>query len=110
MAGRGRKRLSAFAGALLKEWKRLELPVADERVVVAVSGGADSVALVLALGELMEGGRLSLKVTVAHLDHGLRGEAGREDAGWVEALAERLKFEVALGKAAVKERAEADER
>lgn len=103
--GRGRKRLSAFAVALDKEWKRLDLPVGDEPVVVAVSGGADSVALLLALRELIEGGRLDVKVTVAHLDHGLRGEAGREDARWVETLGLELKFEVLLGQSAVKERA-----
>jgi tRNA(Ile)-lysidine synthase len=102
---RARKRLSVFAGALLKEWKRLALPLTDERVVVAVSGGADSAALVLALGELMEGGRFGVGVVVAHLDHGLRGEAGREDARWVEELAEGLGFEVVFGRAAVRERA-----
>lgn len=105
MGVRGRKRLSAFATALLREWKRLELPVADERAVAAVSGGADSVALLLALCELMESGRFSLEVTVAHLDHGLRGEAGREDARWVEELAEGLNLRVVKGHAAVRERA-----
>jgi tRNA(Ile)-lysidine synthase len=103
--GRAQKRLSGFAGALLKEWKRLGLHVTDERVVVAVSGGADSVALVLALGELMKGGQLGVEVMVAHLDHGLRGEAGRKDARWVEALADSLEFEVVVGAVAVKERA-----
>jgi tRNA(Ile)-lysidine synthase len=97
--------LSAFAGALLKEWKRLGLPAAGERVLVAVSGGADSVALVLAMDELMKEGRLGIEVTVAHLDHGLRGKAGREDARWVEALAEKLEFEVVLGRVSVRERA-----
>jgi tRNA(Ile)-lysidine synthase len=97
--------LSAFAGALLKEWKRLGLPVADERVVVAVSGGADSVALLLALDELLRTGRLGLQLRVAHLDHGLRGEAGEEDARWVEALANELWVEVEVGRADVKERA-----
>lgn len=106
VGGRVRNKLSAFAEALLKEWKRLALPVADERVAVAVSGGADSVALLLALDELMKGGRLVVGMMVAHLDHGLRGEVGREDAGWVGALAEGLKFEVAIGRADVKGRAE----
>lgn len=101
--GRAGKRLSAFAVALQKEWKRLELPVMDERLVVAVSGGADSVALLMALGEMAEGGRFVVGVTVAHLDHELRGEAGRDDARWVEALAKSLKFEVVIGKAAVRE-------
>jgi tRNA(Ile)-lysidine synthase len=77
-----------------------------ERVVVAVSGGADSAGLLLALDELVKGGRFGLEVTVAHLDHGLRGEAGREDARWVGALADGLRFEVAIGQVAVRERAE----
>jgi tRNA(Ile)-lysidine synthase len=97
--------VSRFAVSLLGEWKCLALPVANERVVVAVSGGADSVALLLGLEELVMGGRLEVNVIVAHLDHGLRGEAGREDARWVEALADKLKFEVVLGQADVKERA-----
>lgn len=100
----GRKRLSSFAEALLKEWQRLALPVVDERLVVAVSGGADSAALLLAVDELLKGGRLALEVTVAHLDHGLRVEGGREDARWVAVLADSLKVEVELGQARVKER------
>jgi len=97
--------LSGFAGALLREWKRLALPVADERVVVAVSGGADSTALLLALDELLKTGRLGLQLRVAHLDHGLRGEVGEEDARWVEAVANELGVEVEVGRVDVKERA-----
>jgi tRNA(Ile)-lysidine synthase len=103
---RARKRLSAFADSLLKEWKRLALPVRGERtVVVAVSGGADSVALVLALNELTQGGQMSLGVRVAHLNHGLRGETGSEDARFVEKLAEGLRFEFVTEQADVRERA-----
>lgn len=94
-----------FAQRLFAEWKRLELPVKDERIVVAVSGGADSMALLLALDELLRAGRLALDVTVAHLDHGLRAEAGESDAQWVEAVAARLGYEATLGRAAVKMRA-----
>jgi tRNA(Ile)-lysidine synthase len=97
--------LSAFAGALLKEWKRLSLSVAEEGVVVAVSGGADSTALLLALDELLRTGRLGLRLRVAHLDHGLRGEAGEEDARWVLALAKELGVEVEVGRVDVKESA-----
>jgi tRNA(Ile)-lysidine synthase len=94
-----------IAHALLKEWKRLALPVEDERVVVAVSGGADSVALLLLLDELLKAKKLAVRLIVAHLDHGLRGASGAEDARWVGSLAEELGFKFELGRARVKERA-----
>ncbi|HWT03901.1 MAG TPA: tRNA lysidine(34) synthetase TilS [Pyrinomonadaceae bacterium] len=103
MRGRAGKRLSTFAGALLREWGRLGLPVAGERVVVAVSGGADSVGLVLGLEELVRAGRLAVPLTVAHLDHGLREESV-EDARWVEGLAGELGVEVEVGRVDVRER------
>ena len=100
-----RARVSRFARRLLSEWGRRGWPAGGERTVVAVSGGADSTALLLALGELLRAGRLDLRLTVAHLDHGLRGERGAEDARWVEELALSLGYEVVLGRAAVGERA-----
>jgi tRNA(Ile)-lysidine synthase len=57
-------------------------------VVVAVSGGPDSLALLHALHEI--GGDWSLRLVVAHLDHAIRGEAGVEDAAFVAAEAARL--------------------
>jgi tRNA(Ile)-lysidine synthase len=62
---------------------------------VAVSGGADSVALLLALDELLSEHRLAASLTIAHLDHGLRRTSG-EDARWVEDLARRLGYDVRL--------------
>src|SRR5258706_15945064 len=79
-------RLPVFARSLGKEWRRLGLPVANARIVVAVSGGADSVALLCALDELIKSKKLKLKQFVAHLDHGLRKDS-RADARWVQALA-----------------------
>lgn len=52
---------------------------------MAVSGGRDSVALLHGLHAL--GFR---RLTVIHLDHGLRGAASRADARFVERLAKRL--------------------
>jgi tRNA(Ile)-lysidine synthase len=85
-------RLTAFARSLLQEWRRLGLPAANARVVVAVSGGADSVALLLSISELIQSKKLKLKLFVAHLDHGLR-TVSRADARWVKALAKRLGHE-----------------
>ncbi len=58
-----------------------------DHVLVAVSGGPDSVALLHALTLLRA--ELELELTVCHVHHGLRPEADR-DAAFVEALAARL--------------------
>ncbi|MEW4527608.1 tRNA lysidine(34) synthetase TilS [Maioricimonas sp. JC845] len=65
-----------------------DLTVADGTVVVGVSGGADSVALLHGLKRLASSHRLRL--VAAHLDHGLRGSLSAEDAAWVHRLAGRL--------------------
>jgi tRNA(Ile)-lysidine synthase len=84
-------RLTEFARQLLREWTRLEL--SQTRAVVALSGGADSVALLLGLDELTKAGKLRLDLLVAHLDHQLR-KTSRADALWVKALAKRLGYSV----------------
>ncbi len=57
-------------------------------LVVAVSGGPDSMALLHALLHLRD--RLGLDLRGAHLDHGLRGEAGADDAAFVAAAFDDL--------------------
>lgn len=93
--------LSKFARRLLSEWKALGLPTADATVVVAVSGGADSSALLLALDELIKAERLDLKLIVGHLDHGLRPDS-KKDAQWVSELAEELGYDAAVARANLK--------
>lgn len=61
--------------------QRHQLLAADERVVVGVSGGPDSLCLLDVLR------KLGYRPVVAHLDHRLRGEAAAADARFVEALA-----------------------
>ena len=100
-----KQRMSKFLQALLDEWQRLELPLRNARVVVAVSGGADSTALLLALVELIKAKKLALKLTPAHLDHGLRGQAGKEDAEWVTKVAGRLGYQTSSSRVDVKKRA-----
>jgi len=97
--------LSRFAQSLLREWKRLSLPLTDANIVVAVSGGADSVALLLSLDELIKSRRLKLEMMVAHLNHRLRGKASDADALWVGSLAERLGYRAVVGSVDVKRRA-----
>lgn len=98
-----RGRLSVFARRLFGEWRKLKLDEGATRVVVAVSGGADSAALLLALEELSRAGRVGFGAfVVAHLDHGLRGEAGAGDARWVCELASKLGVECVAGRIDVK--------
>jgi tRNA(Ile)-lysidine synthase len=71
------------------------LPTGSRRkLIVAVSGGADSVAL---LHLLLEAGYRNL--IVAHFNHRLRGKASDGDAAFVEKLAAKLDFpcEIAEG-------------
>lgn len=82
----------------MTEWRRLGLPFNRAAVVVAVSGGADSVSLLLALEDLKKRNKLELDLIVAHFDHGLRGEASTADAEFVGTLAERLGFKFELGR------------
>jgi tRNA(Ile)-lysidine synthase len=67
-------------------------------VVVGVSGGADSVALLAAMGELAE--ELRPELTVAHLDHGLRPDAPA-DAQFVRHLAAERNIPAVLERADV---------
>ena len=83
------KRITTFARRLLIEWRRLDLAREDATVIVAVSGGADSTALLLALHELLTADKLNVGIVVAHLDHGLRPQS-RQDARWVSELAKKL--------------------
>ncbi len=71
-------------GTLIQSDKLLhEFPTA-QRYLIGVSGGRDSVALLHRLRE-----RGYHRLIVCHLEHGLRGVAGRSDARFVAKLAEQ---------------------
>lgn len=88
-----------YVRKLITEWRRLELPVEDETIVIAVSGGADSLSLLLAMYRLVESGKLKLRLIAAHFNHGLRGEASDRDENFVRKLTSELKVEFAVGHA-----------
>jgi len=100
-------RINQFPRLLLIEWRKLRLPIANETIVVGVSGGGDSTALLLALQELKSAGKLSVKICVAHLDHKLR-KTSAQDARWVADLAARLGYDCVIGRAKVAELARAN--
>ena len=70
--------------------EKLSILQPGSRVGVAVSGGADSVALLLLLLELRK--KLGIVLSVAHLNHQLRGRASDADEKFVAKLAEKHKL------------------
>jgi tRNA(Ile)-lysidine synthase len=72
---------------------------AGMRAGVAVSGGADSVALLTLLAKMRA--ELGVVVSVVHFNHKLRGEASDADEKFVTALAEKLGVALHVGRADV---------
>lgn len=79
--------------------KKYNLIARNDKVLVAVSGGPDSVTLLYLLNGLKKEFNLSLHA--AHLDHMLRKDS-RQDAEFVRRLAQNLKIPVTLTRVNVK--------
>ena len=97
--------LTTFARSLLREWRRLELPRTGPTVVIAVSGGADSAALLFAFDELIKSKKIEASLVVAHLNHKLRGKASEADARWVRSISQQHGFRFTTSSIDVKKRA-----
>ena len=74
-----------LAARVLETIRKRDLIKAGDRVAVAVSGGADSVALLLLLLELRP--ELGIVLSVAHVNHKLRGAESDGDEWFVAELA-----------------------
>jgi len=81
--------MTSLAARVLAGIRRRQLFEPGARVVAAVSGGSDSVALAWILRELSEAGALRL-TAIAHLDHSLRGAESARDAAFCRDLAAEL--------------------
>ena len=81
---------ASLAERVLRALRRQQLVRPGDRVGVAVSGGGDSVALLLLLLELRE--RLGMVLSVVHVNHKLRGRASELDEKFVAKLAEKYKL------------------
>lgn len=83
--------MSALARRVLGQLQAFGNFGAGARMGVAVSGGADSVALLLLLHEISKSSGLVL--AVLHLNHRLRGKASDADERFVQQLAKKLECE-----------------
>jgi len=72
--------------------ERHQMLKSGDRVLVAVSGGPDSVALLFLLLELKK--ELNLSLLVAHVNHKLRGKESDQDQEFVRKLASDLKLKL----------------
>ncbi len=87
---------------------RYKLLTRGEKVLVAVSGGIDSIVLLHALRELKP--ELSIELAVAHFNHQLRGDESDEDEKFVRARAEEYGFECYVERANTQVVSEANKR
>jgi len=104
----GERDFTSLKQRLLASLKKQEMIQPGDRVGAAVSGGADSVALLLMLLELR--GKLGIVLSVVHFNHKLRGKASDADEVFVAKLAAKHGLElhsasVDVAKKAKKERA-----
>lgn len=79
--------------------RRYQLLQPGDRVICAVSGGADSVALLFALYLLRES--LDISLGAAHFNHGLRGDESDRDEEFVCQLCDRLEIPLQVGRGQV---------
>lgn len=79
---------TALPQLVARQAKAAHLIEPAQRLLVAVSGGPDSVALLSILNELAPAWRLTLHA--AHINYGLRGEESEEDARFVARLCDRF--------------------
>uniref|UniRef100_UPI004055A1B6 tRNA lysidine(34) synthetase TilS n=1 Tax=Agathobacter sp. TaxID=2021311 RepID=UPI004055A1B6 len=73
-----------------KQMEEFHMAGKSDCIAAAVSGGADSVCLLLLLKELQKSMGFSLEAI--HIEHGIRGEESRKDAFFVEGLCKKLKI------------------
>ncbi len=90
--------MSVLAGNLVERVgeiiTRYNMLSAGDSVGVAVSGGADSVALLDILHRLSS--KLQIQLTVLHVNHRLRGSESDEDESFVRACAASLRLEIVV--------------
>lgn len=84
--------------AFVEEQQMLEK---KDKIIVGVSGGADSICLLFMLRKLKR--KYNLSLYVVHVNHGLRGKEADEDARFVSKLCEKLNIECRIVSENIKE-------
>ena len=77
---------------VLRTNKKFSLFENGDKIIVALSGGADSVSLLHVLNSLKE--QYGLTLYAAHLNHGIRGEEADRDERFCKILCENYNVEL----------------
>ena len=84
---------------LRKLLRQYDMVAPGDHVICAVSGGADSVALLFGMYLLRE--KLGITLSAAHFNHHLRGEESDRDENFVRTFCDRYDIPLAVGSAQV---------
>ena len=84
---------------VLAQLRAYEMVQQGDRLICAVSGGADSVALLWSFYLLRE--KLGITLEAAHFNHGLRGAESDRDEAFVKSLCDRYDIPCHVGRGAV---------
>ena len=68
-----------------EEWHMLER---EDRIIIGVSGGADSICLLFVLSEFSK--EMGFDIVAVHVNHGLRGEDADRDEAYVKGICSKL--------------------
>ena len=85
---------------ILDTAKKYSMTETGDEVIAALSGGADSVCLLLALNELKD--TLGIKLSAIHVNHCLRGNESDRDEQFCRDLCGRLRIPLICGRFNVK--------
>ncbi len=85
---------------LLRQLRRYDMVAPGEMVTCAVSGGADSMALLWGMYLLRE--KLGITLAAAHFNHHLRGQESQRDEDFVREFCDRFDIPLTVGGTAVK--------
>ncbi|MGB9589188.1 MAG: tRNA lysidine(34) synthetase TilS, partial [Armatimonadota bacterium] len=80
--------IDSVSQKMLATIKRLHMIEPQDTVLVAVSGGPDSITLLHALKTLED--ELQIGLHAAHLNHGIRGKESDEDAEYVQVFCKNI--------------------
>lgn len=83
----GKYRMQKRVREYIEEWNMLN---ETDKVVVGVSGGADSICLLFVLSELRK--QVPFELLAVHVNHCLRGEAADADEAFVQAVCKKMRI------------------